>query len=100
LRIADISFSVRVFWRALNGGWVTDLPQATSFSGLAIADVGCNTGQEALAMLKLLLFVLFELFALHCAGFGDNWDRALGWILFALVDGASWDDLVWMSGGC
>jgi hypothetical protein len=80
--------------RAFYSGWISNFPQATSFSSLAIADIGCDTGQQTFSMLEFLILVFLAFLALNFASLGDNWDGALGCISFTLIDGTSWDDLL------
>src|ERR1700761_186193 len=94
LRVANIAFSVRILLRAFYSGWISNFPQATSFSGLAVADIGCDTGQQTFSMLEFLILVFIAFLALNFACLGDNWDRALGWVSFTLIDGTSWDNLL------
>jgi hypothetical protein len=67
---------------------------AATLSGLAVSDIGGHTLQQLFAMLESELCVNLTLLTGHFACFGDDWDGALRWVLFAFVDGRTWDNLL------
>jgi hypothetical protein len=46
-------------------------------------------------MLALLLLIFFRLCTLQLTGFSDDRNWAMWWILFALIDRAAWNNLLW-----
>jgi hypothetical protein len=101
LRVAHVRLVLGVDGRARHGRRVlADLPLAAALARLAVADVGGDAREQALAVLQLLGRVARADLAGHLARLGDDGARAPGGFALADVDGAAGGVLRGALAGC